>query len=119
MQEQSIEERFRSDMERYKVPFEEYRVRAQEGGCKLKVESIDVLPLGVECVIEVKAGGKKLQGVVSSFIVDFEEGAPVVLGMKHLLDENKVKVLFPPASMGACAWVMSEDEVREIEFHRR
>ena len=119
MLEQTVEERFRSEMERYQVPFEAYRVRAREEDCVLKIENLTVLPLGIECVIEVKAGEREHQGVVSSFIIDFEEGHPIVFGMKRSIDDNKVKIVFPAASMGTCAWVMSEDEVQELEFHRR
>lgn len=120
MEHVSIEAKFKEELERYEVSFnDDHAAYEQEDGFRLVVNSVDVMPLGVECVIAVRIGERELEGVVPSLTVGFVDGQPIVPGAKFLLDDNKVKVMLPASSMGTYTWVMSEDEMKEVEFVRR
>jgi hypothetical protein len=108
-------EKFRAELERYGVA-EDYPQAdtIHEDALRLRMDDVNVLPLGVECYIAVRIGERDFEGFVPSAMVTFRDECPIIPGARFPLGDNRVKIRLPASSLGINTWVMTEDEMREV-----
>lgn len=75
-------------------------------------EALD-MPLGLECVITVRAGGEKFEACVPAMAIVGQDPPAVYGQFVGTRGKNRV-IVFPPSSLGTSIWYVPEDALEEM-----